>query len=207
MSDILGAIILAAGKGTRFQDKKQFIPFLGKPMWKHSYDTALKVIPKNNIVRVGIDIEGGKTRTKSVIAGMKSLSSNTDRVLIIESARPLVTEEQLLQLSKDKSDSTTFVMPLINTVIMRDGNYIDRDKMYELLTPQAFNYKLLLEALNSGKYEDMTDETRIMFEHFGINPKFIETGQNLLKVTYQRDIFILESLYELMKNNSKINKA
>lgn len=62
----LGCVLLAGGKGERFGERKQDIIFLDKPLWKHSYDTVLELVDKENVVRVGIDIEGGKTRTMSV---------------------------------------------------------------------------------------------------------------------------------------------
>lgn len=191
-----GAIILAAGSGTRFKGKKQDIEFHGKALWRYSYDTALSVVGKQNIIAVGKDIPGGDTRTKSVINGLKSLDRDTDRVIILDSARPMVTKKQIMELLNDTHPSVSFVRPLVNTVVYRNGNYINRDDLYDLLVPQAFDYKLLLEAYNSGKFDDMTDETRVMFEYYGIQPFFIETDNNLFKVTYPEDLQIIESIYQ-----------
>ena len=80
-------------------------------------------------------------------------------------------------------------------MIYRDGTYINREELYDLLTPQAFDYRLLLEAYESGKFTDMTDETRAMFEYHGIKPHFIATESNLFKVTYPGDLEIIESIY------------
>lgn len=196
------AILLAAGKGTRYKETKQDVLFHNKPLWKYVYDTIKEVIPENRIVTVGKDIEGGKTRTGSVLNGLKALPEDTSRTIIIEAARPLVTKEQILQLLNNDNSSVTFVKPLVNTAIYRNGTYINRDELYELLTPQAFDYKLLLEAYLSGKFEDVTDETRIMFEYHGIRPHFIETyANNLFKVTYPGDLNIVESIYAEQKNN------
>lgn len=191
-----GAIVLAAGSGTRFKGKKQDIEFHGKALWRYSYDTALNVVGKQNIIAVGKDIPGGNTRTKSVINGLKSLDRDTDRVIILDSARPMVTKKQIMELLNDTHLSVSFVRPLVNTVVYRNGNYINRDDLYDLLVPQAFDYKLLLEAYNSGKFDDMTDETRVMFEYYGIQPFFIETDNNLFKVTYPGDLQIIESIYQ-----------
>ena len=38
----------------------------------------------------------------------------------------------------------------------------------------------------------MTDETRVMYEEYGITPTFVEGGENLYKVTYPHDIEYLE---------------
>lgn len=201
-----GAIILAAGKGTRFHGDKQNIVFHGKPLWRYPLDLLIDIIPRSNIVVVGKDIEGGQTRSGSVFNGLKALDNTTERVIILEAARPLVTMEQIKLLLESKESSISFVMPLVNTVVYRDGNYIDRNKLYDLLVPQAFDCKLLKKAYETGKYSDMTDETRVMYEEYGIKPCFVETDQNLFKVTYPRDIAILESIYEQMQMRSNNEK-
>lgn len=196
------AILLAGGSGQRFHGQKQFVSFMGKPLWRHTYDKLCSILMKENIICVGIDVSGGTTRTHSVINGMEALAKKSiKRVLIVEAARPLVTLEQLRLLVNDEHQSTSFVMPLVNTVVMRNGNYLNRDELYELLTPQAFDYKMLLDALRSGRFNDLTDDTRIMYEYYGIKPFFIPTTENLIKVTYQRDLPIIESIYKNMKED------
>lgn len=189
-----GAIILAAGKGTRFTQKKQFILFHGKVLWKHVYDKVEKIIERKNIVVVGVDIDGGDTRTESVRKGLDSLSEDTERVIILEAARPLVTIEQINKLLHDNYPSSTYIMPLVNTIIKNDGTYLNRSEFSELLTPQAFDYKLLKSAYDSEKFVDMTDETRVMFDCYGIKPNFIQGGKNLIKLTYKEDLPILEKI-------------
>lgn len=189
------AIVLAAGKGTRYKEKKQDVLFRGKELWKYAYETTKAVVGENRIVVVGKDILGGETRTQSVLKGLEALPEDTERVVIVEAARPMITKGQIMQLLNDTNPSTSFVRPLVNTVVFRDGRYIDRNDLYDLLTPQAFDYRLLLEAYRSGKFSDMTDETRVMFEFHGIKPSFIETDSNLFKVTYPGDLDIVESIY------------
>lgn len=200
---IYGAIVLAAGKGTRYKGTKQDVMFHGKPLWRYSYETALDVVGEERIVAVGKDIEGGATRTGSVLNGLRALPADTERVIIVEAARPMVTKEQMLELLNDPHPSTTFVRPLVNTVIFRNGTYINREELYDILTPQAFDYKMLLEAYNSGRFLDMTDETRAMFEYHGVKPHFIETENNLFKVTYPGDLDIIESIYRAQTEGVK----
>ena len=193
---IYGAIVLAAGSSTRYGEKKQDLEFHGKPLWKYSYETAASVVGFENVVVVGKDFPGGDTRTGSVIKGLNALSDETERVVILDAARPMVTEEQIKQLLENHSPSVTFVRPLVNTPIFRDGTYVNRNEMYDMLVPQCFDYKLLVEAYKSGKFEDMTDETRVMFEFHGVKPTLIETGSNLYKVTYPGDLHVIESIYQ-----------
>lgn len=198
-----GAILLAAGSGTRYHAKKQDLIFHNKPLWRYAYETALAVVGENNIIAVGKDIPGGETRTESVKIGLSALLNSVDRVIIVEAARPMVTEEQIRQLLNDPHPSSTFVRPLVNTPIYRDGTYVNRNEMYGLLTPQAFDRKMLEDAYQSGRFEDMTDETRVMFEYYGIKPHFIETESNLFKVTYPGDLDILESIYQQLKEKKE----
>lgn len=197
-----GAIILAGGSGTRFgNEKKQFFEFHGKKLFEIVLDKVASIIDRKNIVVVGVDVPGGETRSKSVMNGLNRLSDCTDRVIILEAARPLVTIKQIEEILSYESDSVTYVMPCVNSPIYRNGLFINRNDLYDLLVPQCFDYKRLKKAYQTGKYNDMTDETRVMFEEYGIKPKFIETTQNLFKVTYKRDIAVLESIYEMMEEN------
>ena len=191
-----GAIILAAGKGTRYKGIKQDIIFHGKPLWRYAYETTIAVVDKSRTVVVGKDIPGGETRTGSVLCGLEALPEYTERVIIVESARPMVTEKQIIELLTDTHSSVSFVRPLVNTVIYKDGTYINREELYDLLTPQAFDYNLLLEAYHSGRFNDMTDDTRVMYEYHGIRPYLIETSSNLFKVTYPGDLDIIELIYK-----------
>lgn len=196
-----GAILLAAGSGTRYHGKKQDTIFHDKPVWEYAYETALSVVGEGNIVAVGKDIQGGATRTGSVMNGLAALLKEIDRVIIVEAARPMVTKDQIIQLLQDPYPSSTFVRPLVNTVIYRDGTFINRGDLYDLLTPQAFDRNMLQEAYQSGRFDDMTDETRVMFEYHGVKPHFIETDSNLFKITYPGDLDIIESIYKQQIEN------
>ena len=190
-----GAIILAGGKGTRFHQQKQFVKLWGKELWRHVYDKACQLIPKERIVVVGVDIPGGETRSGSVMNGLNTLKA-CKKVLLIEAARPLVTVEQIQTLIDCDGESITFVAPCIDTIIKKDKTYLNRNDCLRMQTPQAFNYDLLKRAYDTGKYKDMTDETRVLFEEYGIKPTFVEGGENLYKVTYPKDIAFIEYFFE-----------
>lgn len=198
------AILLAAGKSTRYKETKQDIIFHEKPIWRYPYETIVDVIGKKNIIVVGKDVKGGETRTESVINGLKALSSDVERVVIVEAARPMVTTMQIKQLLESDKESVTFVKPLVNTVMYRNGTYINREELCELLTPQAFDYKMLVAAYESGRFMNMTDETRVMFEYYGVKPHFIETESNLFKITYPGDLDVIESIYQNKRNEEGV---
>lgn len=199
MFENTAVIILAGGQGTRFGSKKQFIIFRGKELWKHIYNKILKYVPDSNIVTVGVDVEGGLTRSGSVLNGLNYLNNKRigfDRVLILEAARPLVTDYQLETILNDNHKSTTFALPLVSTIIKKDKTYVNREDYCKLSTPVIFDYPLFLKAYLTGKYTDYTDDTRVMYEEYGIKPHLLEGAENLLKLTYKSDLYVLERLAE-----------
>ena len=191
------AIVLVGGQGTRYGQKKQFIVLNGKPLWQHVHDKVSKFVDEGDICVVGVDVEGGKTRSLSVINGLRYFTGRQEdysRLIILEAARPLITEQQILDILNDEHPSCSFVLPLNSTVIMKDGTYLDRNQMWKMSTPVAFDFKKFYDAYMSGKYLDFTDDTRVMFEEYGDKPHFLMGEENLLKLTYQSDLPVLESL-------------
>ena len=189
-----GIIILAAGEGNRFGEAKQHVNFLGKEMWRHVHEKSISLLENTNICVVGVDCKGGETRSESVMIGLGEMHPKTTRVVIIEAARPLVTEEQIQKLLFDNHPSVSFVIPLVNSIISEDFQYINRNEHMQLQTPQGFNFPLLKAAYDSKLFPDMTDETRVMHEFHGIEPKLLQGGINLFKVAYREDLLIASVL-------------
>ena len=203
MFNHVAVIELAGGKGTRFGKQKQFLEFHGKEIWRHAYEKVLNFVPKENVVVVGVDCDGGITRSQSVINGLhllKEKNINFERLIVIEAARPLVSLEQLEKIICDKHKSSTYVQPLVSTIIKKDGTYLDRNDFWRMSSPVGFDYHLFMEAYLSGKYYDFTDDTRVMYEHYGIKPYFLEGDENLYKLTYKSDLPVLETLYDKFKD-------
>lgn len=186
-------IILAAGEGKRFGGKKQFIKYKGKELYKYPLKVALECL--DEVVVVGVDIKGGKTRQESVLKGLKAISG--DYVIILEAARPLVTKEQVELLKKEviEHNSVSFCKPLVNTVY--NGEYI-RKGAVELLVPQVFKTELLLTAHQETSLKNALDDTSIVNNVYGLKPKLIET-KGLYKITYPEDLKIIK-VYESSNN-------
>lgn len=203
MNTDIFAIILAGGSGTRFggTTRKQFLEFHGKELWRHIYDTTAQVLPKDNIVVVGVDIPGGATRSESVKNGLDWIKAkgNCRKVLCLEAARALVTKEQLETIVAFNSPSCCFVNPVVDTVILTDKTYLTRSECRHLVSPQAFDFELLFKAYENCDLGEMrTDETRLMNDTYGIKPDFLEGGENLYKVTYPKDLAIIEEIWKIL---------
>ena len=195
------AVILAGGSGTRFGGtiKKQFLEFHGKELWRHIYDMVNSLLPPENIVVVGVDIAGGKTRSESVKNGLEWVhgKGGCRRIVCMEAARALVTREQLKKIIELESPSCCFVNPVIDTVILTDKTYLTRSECRHLVSPQAFDFNLLYKAyLDCDLSEMRTDETRLMYDTYGIKPDFLEGGENLYKITYPKDLVVIEEIYK-----------
>lgn len=200
------AIILAGGSGTRFGGnvKKQFLEFHGKELWRHIYDTVTLIIPKDNVIVVGVDIPGGKTRSGSVKNGLDWVAQKgrCRKVICLEAARALVTKEQIRMIIEYDSQSCCFVNPVVDTVILMNKTYLTRSECRHLVSPQAFDFNLLYKAYSDCDLSEIrTDETRLMFDTYGIKPDFLEGGENLYKVTYPKDIAVIEEIWKNLKSS------
>lgn len=194
---------MAGGSGSRFggYKKKQFLEFHGKELWRYIYDTACSVLPKENIVVVGIDIPGGTTRSGSVKNGLDWIAAKggCKRVVICEAARALVTKEQLERIICLDSPSCCFVNPVVDTVILADKTYLTRSECRYLVSPQAFDFEMLYKAYQDCDQGEMiTDETRLINDTYGIKPDFVEGAENLFKVTYPKDLAVLEEIWKTL---------
>jgi len=199
------AIILAGGSGTRFGGmvKKQFLEFHGKELWRHLYDMVTEVLPKENVVVVGIDIPAGETRSGSVKNGLDwiAVKGNCKKVVILEAARALVTKKQLKEIVEFDSPSCCFVTPVVDTVVLTNKTYLTRSECRHLVSPQAFDFNKLHKAYSDCDLGEIrTDETRLMNDTYGIKPDFLEGGENLYKVTYPKDIAVIEEIWKSMHN-------
>lgn len=148
--------------------------------------------------------QGGGNRSESVMNGLKWIYNQKEsvrRVLCLEAARPLVTRKQIEMIVNSDSPSCCFVNPVVDTVILKDKTYLNRSECLHIVSPQAFDFKLLYNAYQNCKIEEerRTDDTRLMYDTYGIEPDFLDGGDNLYKVTYPKDISVLEEIWKVLQ--------
>ena len=191
-------VILAAGKGSRFNNKKpkQYYYYKNKELYEHSLEKSINSKLFKKIVLV-IDnpkkikrkfskniivIKGGKQRSDSSIIALKYIKRfNPDNVLIHDAARPnfsiRLLKTLLRHLQKNKA-----VIPFIkskDTIKYKLKNEffnLDRDKALFTQTPQAFKFKNLYEFSVNQKNK-ITDEATLFINN-NQNIKFIQ-GENI----------------------------
>ena len=143
---------------------------------------------------------GGKTRQESVYNGLKKLSElscNTpDLILIHDGARPWVTEK-IIRNVIEKTVAVGAAVPAIPAVDTqkevdeqgRITKHLKRKYVYAVQTPQAFEFKRLLQAHEKARCDGLeyTDDTEIWGAYCG--DVYISEGdiQNK-KITFQSDL-------------------
>jgi 2-C-methyl-D-erythritol 4-phosphate cytidylyltransferase/2-C-methyl-D-erythritol 2,4-cyclodiphosphate synthase len=203
-------IILAGGESKRFNSKipKPYHLYKYKPLLLHSIDKAksyskfcriVLVINKKHksyINKLGIKnikvIVGGKTRAESAYKALQSIKGfNIKNVLIHDAARPNFSIKLLDKLYKGLKLNDC-VIPAIQTsdsIKQKNSNIItnlERENIYLIQTPQAFNYKKLLK-LQTNKGVEVTDDANL-FVKAGKKIKIIKGEANNNKITINSDI-------------------
>ncbi len=150
-------------------------------------------------------VEGGSTRQKSVLNALRFIENNniyTDKVLIHDAARFLVSKEIIEENLKylDDYDATSTYLPISDSIIKVDKdlkieNYLNREKIKKVQTPQAFKFDIILAA--HEKYENYTvndDASLLLKENIGI--KLIKGSLLNFKVTTSEDLELLKLIIE-----------
>ena len=171
----IGAVCLAAGRGTRMESEvqKQYLLLEGKPIIYYSLkafqeskvDQVVLVVPsgeeeycrreiveKYGFTKVKKIISGGKKRYHSVFQGL-SVLPQVDYVLIHDGARPFLTTDIIERSIKGAIENRACVvgMPVKDTIKIADDNQNiettpERSRVWQIQTPQSFCYSLIKEA-------------------------------------------------------------
>lgn len=159
-------------------------------------------IKDNNLKKVNAVISGGKTRTETVRFGLNKLKEfvkDDDIILIHDAARPLIDNQTISTAINEtkRKEATTFAMKSYDTLIKSYPNYqvkeyLNRDEIFRVQTPQTFKYALLLEAYNKNANHLVNDDTELI--HLLKHPVHLLRGnERLFKITQFEDIKKLES--------------
>ena len=207
----VNAIIPAGGTSSRFGNKNKLLEKInGKEVIKYTIDafensnvdeiiicansTIIEELENlfRNYKKVKI-IEGGQCRQQSVFNGLKA--SQCDYVLIHDAARPMISTDlinQTIEMVKDKKALTVAtktidtIKEVINDKIIRT---IDRSKLYNTQTPQAFEYELIKQAHEKLVNQNYTDDAG-MLEELGYDVYILNGSYKNIKITTLNDVDI-----------------
>ena len=162
----------------------------------------LKEIFKNS-PRVKIN-EGGATHQQSVFNGLQACEC--EYVLIHDGARPMITTD-LINLAIEEvitKKALTVATKTIDTIKeVIDGKIIktiDRAKLYNTQTPQAFEYNLIKDAHQKLYGQNFTDDAG-MIEYLGKTVYIINGSYKNIKITTRNDLHIAKIYLGLQKEN------
>ena len=196
-------ILLAAGKGKRFnsKEKKQFINYKNKPLFMHSIEKAKKsnlfkkiVLVTNKQIKIkNVNvIKGGKERSDSSFNALKYLQNKKIKnVFIHDAARPNFSINLLKNLKKYLYKNKA-VVPYINTDNSTKYAYrnkvvnLKREKVFLTQTPQCFEFKTLYNLSKKNK-KLITDEASLFLNN-NKKIKFIKGEETNIKITKKSDL-------------------
>ncbi len=217
------AIIVAAGKSERMGagTDKAFLSLINKPVvaWSllafercSEIDRIILVVRKDQLMAAkavvkmfGISklqtvVPGGNKRQESVLAGLNACDIDTRFVVIHDGARPCVTSEMVSEIVKmvRRTPAVTVGRRMTDTVKrVEKGSVVaateDREKLWTVQTPQAFQLKVLRAAYKALDKKDVTDDCQVV-ELNGETVKILECRQLNLKITTVEDLQIAGAL-------------
>lgn len=151
--------------------------------------------------------EGGGTRQKSVINGLRKIAPDTELIAVHDGARPLIRPEHIERAIKDASvfGGAALGVPVKDTIkVVRDGlveDTPDRSSLYITQTPQIFRRRSYFEGVDFAlEHElDFTDDCQLM-EAIGMKIYMTEGDYTNIKITTPEDIAIAEILLGRKEN-------
>jgi len=199
----IGAVVVAAGAGSRFGGPKHRLKLNDRPLWQWSLE-AFTAAGIPDVVVVGDvpgGVPGGRRRRDSVFNGLNALAPGSSWVLIHDAARPLVSVA-LIDVVVDSAlaggvDGVIPGIPLTDTIKSVDGGLVvdtvDRTGLVAVQTPQAFRRSILIRAHNEATDDDATDDATLV-ERIGGSVRVVTGETTNIKITYPDDLALAESL-------------
>lgn len=210
-------IIVAAGKGARMGVDKLWLEIDQIPILGHTWRALDKIIEVDRIVIVTRDerqqdihqladriqvskpyklVLGGAERQDSVWNGIEACPPECEIVAIHDAARPCIHPDLVHScLTEAKKFGAVVAGRKITDTIKRANdsqvieNTVERDGLWSVQTPQAFQLELIRQALGEVQQAGrvFTDDTAAC-EFAGIPVKIVPSDHPNPKVTYPDDL-------------------
>lgn len=217
------AIIVAAGKSERMGTgtDKAFLSLGNRPVvaWsliafekcpdvdriilvvRKEQQLAAKAVAKMfGISKLVAVVPGGNKRQESVQAGLAVCDVDTRFVVVHDGARPCVTPEVISEVVKlaKRVGAATVGRRMTDTVKrVEKGTLVsateEREKLWAVQTPQAFNFRVLQNAYKSLGKNDVTDDCQAV-ELSGEAVRIYENREPNFKITTVEDLQIASAL-------------
>ena len=172
------------------------------------YKDVFKICNKYNLPP---PIIGGKTRQESVFKALIKIENYKPKnVIIHDSARPYINKNVIQNLKYNMRSNISCVVPTLkvaDTITENKTNqkikYLDKKNYLLIQTPQICNFNKLINAHRKVyKKQKYDDDSSLLMEN-GDKVKYIEGDPKSLKITFEKDLYLIKSILEnkLMKNH------
>jgi 2-C-methyl-D-erythritol 4-phosphate cytidylyltransferase len=203
-------IITAGGTSTRYGNNNKLLEIINnKTVIEHTVSAFLGfeniteiIIPTNSNIReqfrkLFLDnriniVENGDSRQKSVFKALQYVTN--DYVIIHDGARPLIDQAVIAKTIENviKYSAVSVMTKTTDTIKEVDENgriikTIERTKLYNTQTPQAFRTDLILKAHNELKNGNYTDDAS-MLEELNIPVYIVNGNYTNIKITNKSDL-------------------
>lgn len=148
-----------------------------------------------SITRLTDIVAGGCDRHSSVMSGFSRLSSDEEKVLIHDGARPLVNDFVIGNVTAALANEAAVICAVaINDTVKRAdengfvGETVDRTRLYSVQTPQGVSvgeYKAACLTVQDASL--LTDDAALM-EAAGHKVRIVEGDTKNIKITTQKDL-------------------
>jgi 2-C-methyl-D-erythritol 4-phosphate cytidylyltransferase len=221
MSNSVGVVIVAAGRGTRMgtAESKQYLLLQGKPIIVHTLEVfqqheliseIVLVTGKEDIERcrewiqlykldkVKAIVPGGSERQHSVHKGLLKLT--TQWVMVHDGVRPFVQPNEIEACYERAKQigASILAVPVKDTIkqVDNEGKVLstpDRRSLWAIQTPQTFRLSELLDAYAAAERDGFvgTDDSSLA-ERAGIPVSVVEGSYRNIKITTPEDLDFAE---------------
>ena len=230
------AIVLAAGQGKRMKtncpkqylllDGKHVIYYSLKVFEESSVDEIILVVGKNEkeycekeiikryeFKKVTQIVFGGNERYDSVYNGLQVVDK-ADYVFIHDGARPFLSKQIISNLYEEvqKTKACVAGMPVKDTIKIVNGKKeveqsLDRSRVWQIQTPQVFEYQLIkraYEKLFEQESVNVTDDAMVVEQMMGHKVTLVEASYKNIKITTPEDLEIGECFLANREKNIEI---
>ena len=227
------AIVLSAGKGKRMMTDvpKQYLPLNGRPVIYYAlkaFEDSLvddivlvageedkdflykEVIEKYSFNKVRKIVSGGAERYNSVYNGLCASAEDTSYVFIHDGARPLITPGMIEKLYNEVQEKKAVIAacPAKDTIKVIGEDCVvtdtpDRKKLWQVQTPQVFDFLLIKEAylkLADAGDNSVTDDAMVAEKYTDAKVYLCDTGSSNIKITTRDDLVVASALLQNTQN-------
>ncbi|MEX2293047.1 MAG: 2-C-methyl-D-erythritol 4-phosphate cytidylyltransferase [Acidimicrobiales bacterium] len=194
-------VVVAAGSGARFGERKQYQPLSGARVldWavrsaRAVSDGVVLVVPEDAaaVQEPTVDrvVAGRATRSGSVRSGLALVPADADVVIVHDAARPVPVPEvwaRVVAAIRAGADAAVPCVPVTDTLRVVGGSTTPREQFLAVQTPQGFRADAL-RAAHIGDPEGTDDASLV--EAGGGRVVVVNGDPTNIKITTPTDLLV-----------------